>query len=135
MLAVGYEPRTLPCANPGATRMCWTGPLGRRHTGRCHDGVQRCGSEGEEFATGSCEGQEHDCGEAPDAGQPGECGCILASVISCDDDCSVNIFCSQTAEKTCLPDATWGVCRETGRLPTLFQPTPLPDGGIPTALS
>jgi hypothetical protein len=34
-------------------------------------------------------------------------------VIECDEDCSVSIFCSFTAEKTCQPDGTWAPCRET----------------------
>jgi hypothetical protein len=34
------------------------------------------------------------------------------SVIGCDEDCSANIFCSAYGAKECLPDGTWGACKE-----------------------
>ena len=84
---------------------------------------------------GECESQELDCGlTLPDAGTPPAqtgCGCIPGSVIKCDDDCSTGIFCILTAEKVCLPDGTWSVCRETGRQPPPLW-SPLPDGGMPS---
>jgi hypothetical protein len=80
-----------------------------RNVGRCHDGKQRCVSEGQEFATWSaCEGQEHDCGQPTE-----DCGCVPGTIIACDEDCSAALFCSLTGRKTCQPDGTWGPCRET----------------------
>lgn len=101
------------CSEPGATRACWTGPAQQRGAGNCRDGKQTCNAHGAEFTTwGACEGQQLDCGVA-DAGPPPECGCIPGSMVSCDEDCSANIFCSGTAAKTCLPDGTWSACKET----------------------
>lgn len=99
-----------PCDEPEAVRDCWTGPPHARHVGQCHDGTQRCVAEGQEFATWSaCEGQQLDCGQPDEQ----ECGCVPGVVIGCDEDCSAAIFCSPTGRKTCLPDGTWGPCRET----------------------
>jgi hypothetical protein len=63
-------------------------------------------------------------------------------VIECDEDCSVSIFCSFTAQKTCLPDGTWAPCRETSpnAATALLADGGLnaflgPDGGLGAALS
>lgn len=96
------------CQRAGQTRACWTGPAGDRGVGGCSDGEQTCLAQGEEFLTwGPCEGQQLECGT------PKQCGCVPGMMVNCDEDCSVGIFCSQTGFKTCLPDGTWGPCRET----------------------
>jgi hypothetical protein len=86
----------------------------------CHDGLQICSvSSDNEFATwGPCMGEKLDCG-MPDAGTPPpppppdeDCTCIPGAIIQCSEDCSVNIICSLTATKECLPDGTWSVCHE-----------------------
>jgi hypothetical protein len=95
---------------------CWSGPIGLRNVGDCHDGVHEC-IVGEEFSHwGPCVGEQRDCGTrdaGPPAPPPGDCPCVPGAVIGCDEDCSVGIICSATAEKSCLPDGTWGPCRET----------------------
>lgn len=107
------------CHN-GDTAACWTGPAADRNVGMCHDGLQICSVSGDnEFATwGPCMGEKLDCG-VPDAGMPPpppppneDCTCIPGAIIQCSEDCSVNIVCSLTASKTCLPDGTWSVCHE-----------------------
>jgi hypothetical protein len=59
-------------------------------------------------------GEKLDCGT--DAGVPPppneDCTCIPGAVIQCSEDCTVNIVCSLTATKTCMPDGTWSTCRE-----------------------
>jgi hypothetical protein len=134
------------CSAPGATRACWTGPSTQRGSGKCHDGTQTCAARGTEFAVwGACEGQELHCG-APDAGTEAgtdagtKCGCIPGSVIGCDEDCTANIFCSSYGAKTCLPDGTWGECRETmdggllGGLVGAVLTSVLGDGGVTSRL-
>ena len=105
---------------------CWTGAAADRNRGACHDGMQKCnGNADAEFGVwGPCEGQELRCGD------PGtsECGCVPGATIQCDEDCSVSIFCSLSATKTCQPDGTWGACHEEpGRTSTTVL---LGDGGI-----
>jgi hypothetical protein len=112
-----------PCAEPGASTACWTGPAALRHTGQCRDGTQVCSAEGQEFARwGPCMGEQLDCG------MPGGCPCVPGAVLNCDEDCTVNLFCTLTAEKVCLPDGTWGPCRETS--PPVASVSF--DGGVPT---
>jgi hypothetical protein len=114
-----FKKEGCPCHN-GDTAACWTGPAADRNVGMCHDGLQICSISGDnEFATwGPCMGEKLDCG-VPDAGTPPpppppneDCTCVPGAVIQCSEDCSVNIVCSLTASKTCLPDGTWSVCHE-----------------------
>lgn len=107
------------CAcNAPASQACWTGPQGLRNVGACHDGVQTCRLSGEFGSWGPCEGEELSCGG--DAGTPteapelvGSCPCIPGTTIGCSEDCEALIICSLSGYKTCLPDGTWGPCRET----------------------
>lgn len=129
---------------------CWTGAPVDRQRGACHDGMQKCvsGSDAEFGTWGPCEGQELSCG---DPGTP-DCGCVPGAEVSCDEDCSVSIFCSLSATKTCQPDGTWGPCHEApgvtnpvaaalgdAGLTALFADGGLPqlpaaDGGVGVAL-
>jgi hypothetical protein len=125
------------CTQPGTTQSCWTGPAADRNVGACHDGTQTCVAMGELAEWGPCEGQQLDCGvmdaavaEAslppvtpPDA-SPGACGqtvcaCVPGVVIDCDEDCGAGVYCSDSAQKSCLPDGTWGPCHEV----TTMQPS------------
>lgn len=108
-----------PCRS-GETAACWTGAPRDRNLGACHDGVQTCrGDASSEFSSwGPCVGEQQICGS--DAGIPEqkeECGCIPGAVIQCSEDCTVGIFCSFSSTKTCLPDGTWSVCRESPEIP------------------
>jgi hypothetical protein len=103
----------------------------------CHDGTAQCMATGEISQWGPCLGEQLNCGGGPDAGgggtqdaggpdtgggtedatEPGGCGqticaCVPGAVIGCDEDCTGNVYCSSSAQKTCLPDGTWGVCHE-----------------------
>jgi hypothetical protein len=116
------------CTTPGATVACWSGPAAQRNLRDCHDGVQTCNANDEFPSWGPCVGEQLDCGAPPvtDAGSPppsppppppdDRCGCIPGVVVQCDEDCSVSLFCTLTASKTCQPDGTWGPCRETSGL-------------------
>jgi hypothetical protein len=98
----------------GAAAACWTGPLATRNTGACHDGMQKC--IGAEFGWGPCVGEEQNCGDAADAGEPDAghpaCPCVPGAMVYCDEDCTVNIMCIPWSNKVCLPNGTWGPCRE-----------------------
>ena len=132
-----------PCRT-GDTTSCWTGPANKRNSGACHDGTQHCVGTNEFASWGTCEGQELNCPDPPPP-PTDKCGCVPGAVIECDEDCSVSIFCSLTAQKTCLPDGTWAPCRETspnaatalladGGL-NAFLGQLGPDGGLGAALS
>jgi hypothetical protein len=126
------------CQQPGQTGACWTGPPSQRHSGACHDGTTQCIKTGEVSVWGPCQGQQLDCGTGSgdggglgeggggneDAGGPGEggggnepgtCACTPGAVIWCDADCQSNVYCSSSAQKSCLPDGTWGPCAETAQ--------------------
>jgi hypothetical protein len=109
----------------GETSACWMGPVSKRNSGACHDGVQHCVGTMEFPSWGPCEGQELNCGDKPPPST--NCGCVPGAVIECDEDCSVSVFCSLTAQKTCQPDGTWSPCRETSANPASAL---LADGGL-----
>ena len=44
------------------------------------------------------------------------CTCVPGATITCDDDCSANLFCVVDAVQECLPNGTWGPCHETGTI-------------------
>jgi hypothetical protein len=140
-----------PCSPPGQTAACWTGPPDKRNVGMCHDGTQQCASHGEFSTWGPCQGEELNCGGTggtgsedaggvgtggggnedsggpPTGGGGGEdagCACVPGATIWCDEDCNLNVYCSLSAQKTCLPDGTWGPCMETN----LTNPDPF--GGL-----
>ena len=100
-----------PCV-PGEEFACWTGPIERRNRGGCQDGKQVCIDDEEFPQWGPCTGEVQACGELPDGGQLDECPCVPGAVALCDEDCSTNILCIPWSTKTCLPDGTWGLCRE-----------------------
>jgi hypothetical protein len=118
------HPAGCGCSSPGQSVACWTGPPTNRNLGACKDGTQQCVSQSGELAMatwGPCTGEQLDCGSSVDAAPsppPTGCGCIPGKTISCDEDCSANLFCQLRATKTCLPDGTWGACHEES-----------PDGG------
>lgn len=140
-----FHPEGCPCV-VGETAECWTGPAAQRNMGTCRDGSQTCtGNADAEFGTWSpCLGEVRECGGTD------ECLCVPGSVAYCDEDCTVSIFCSLTATKTCQPDGTWGRCTEApggvnlgtlldGSVPGLFGDAGVPnlfgDGGVvPTLL-
>jgi hypothetical protein len=129
------------CPKPGTTGACWTGPADQRNVGACHDGTSLCSQQGEFSDWGPCQGEQLNCGvidaaapPSPDSGTSAPidsgggsttgcaqttCACVPGSVIDCDEDCSSNVYCSSSAQKTCLPDGTWGACKEV----TTLQPT------------
>lgn len=119
---------TLPFKVPGCgcsgpqTVPCWTGPADKRNVGQCHDGLQRCVNSGELYVWGACEGEEFTCetgtGGEPDPGDPANepCKCKPGTTIGCSEDCEALIVCSLSGYKTCQPDGTWGMCRETNDL-------------------
>jgi hypothetical protein len=114
----------------GESSACWMGSPAKRNSGGCHDGVQHCIGTGEFPSWGPCEGQELDCGDPPPPTT--NCACVPGAVIECDEDCSVSVFCSLTAQKTCQPDGTWSPCRETGANPATVV---FADGGLNALLS
>lgn len=107
-----FHPPGCPCGDKDDVASCWSGPPGKRNVGRCHDGKQQCGLNGELRAWQACAGEELDCGEVPDAGAPEECECVPGTKILCSEDCEQFIICSLTGTKTCQPDGTWGPCTE-----------------------
>jgi hypothetical protein len=132
-----FKPAGCPC-QAGQSAACWTGPAAKRNVGACHDGTQTCGS-GSEFNTWQpCSGEELNCGDPPASPPPPpvtppppppptKCGCTPGVVIQCDEDCAALLFCSLTAQKTCMPDGTWGPCREAvGGIGNVLAP----DGGV-----
>ena len=54
------------------------------------------------------------------------CGCVPGAVIDCDEDCTGGVYCSSSAQKTCQPDGTWGVCHEV----TTLAPTTCKSIGV-----
>ncbi|HKP62960.1 MAG TPA: hypothetical protein VJV78_39765 [Polyangiales bacterium] len=124
-----FHPAGCAC-QVGEKTECWTGPANQRHTGMCRDGTQICvGNADAEFGEWSpCMGEVRECGM--DAGMPtDECLCVPGSVAYCDEDCTVSIFCSLTASKSCQPDGTWGRCTEAPGAPNL-GPALFGDGGF-----
>jgi hypothetical protein len=124
--ALPFKPAGCPCQT-GQTAACWTGPLGMRHVGACHDGTQSCAGDAEFSTWQACVGEELNCGAPPPPSPPPppptttdppppstDCSCVPGAVIQCDEDCAALLFCSLTAQKTCGPDGTWGPCREGG---------------------
>jgi hypothetical protein len=101
--------------------------------GPCVGEQLNCGSGTGGGGSEDAGGGGHGGGGNEDAGGPGTggggsepggcgqtlCACVPGSVIDCDEDCTGNVYCSSSAQKTCLPDGTWGVCHEV----TTKQPT------------
>jgi hypothetical protein len=105
-----FKPPGCSCT-VGATSPCWTGPADQRSQRSCKDGTQTCVAEGEFGRWSDCEGEVKDC--PPPDPPPPVCGCIPGAVVSCDEDCSQGIFCMPFSTKECLPDGTFGPCRES----------------------
>jgi hypothetical protein len=99
----------------------------------CGSGTGGGGSE-DAGGPGTGGGGSEDAGGPGTGGgghEPGGCGqtlcaCIPGSVIDCDEDCTGNVYCSSSAQKTCLPDGTWGACHEV----TTKQPTSCTSIGV-----
>jgi hypothetical protein len=132
--ALPVKPAGCPCQT-GKTAACWTGPAAMRNVGACHDGKQTCGSGSEFNSWQACVGEELNCGDPPTSPPapppppppPTTCGCVPGAVIQCDEDCAALLFCSLTAQKSCMPDGSWGPCREAvGGIGNVLAP----DGGI-----
>jgi peroxiredoxin/uncharacterized membrane protein YphA (DoxX/SURF4 family) len=93
-----------PVCSPGATRSCYTGPVGSEGIGICHGGTQTCDSNG---TWGPCVGETTPQSEICGNGLDDDCdGVVDNGCCTSDAECGASTTCVSGQCQTTYADAT-----------------------------